>query len=230
MALPTSNARRLQGRPISPTAPTDGQALAWSAASGLWLPQTIAGGGGGDTITSPGGTLTIGGTSSATTADVANNGVSFAKLATNLLVRTTLAITAAQIKALIATPIQLVAAPGANKIIVPVWTLCWYKRGATSYVNADASASIFLFWGTQNVGELMAKSAMVAGWGCRNFISGIAATDTLLASPAFEDLPGLLDLSNTAVNVQNAGGTEYTVGDGTLSIEFIYRIVDLTGL
>lgn len=38
---------QLQGRPVSATAPTNGQSLAWVSASNSWVPQTIAGGGGG---------------------------------------------------------------------------------------------------------------------------------------------------------------------------------------
>jgi hypothetical protein len=38
---------RIQGRPVTATAPADGQALVWSQANTRWQPQTVVGGGGG---------------------------------------------------------------------------------------------------------------------------------------------------------------------------------------
>lgn len=43
----SQNARKIQGRPVSMTAPTNGQALTWNAATGRWEPSTLSGGGGG---------------------------------------------------------------------------------------------------------------------------------------------------------------------------------------
>jgi hypothetical protein len=51
-APPTgANAGYIEGVPVSPTAPADGQALVYDAASGEWKPETVTGGSGG-TITS----------------------------------------------------------------------------------------------------------------------------------------------------------------------------------
>lgn len=51
-APPTgANAGYIEGVPVSPTTPTDGQSLVYDAASGEWKPETITGGSGG-TITS----------------------------------------------------------------------------------------------------------------------------------------------------------------------------------
>lgn len=46
--------RTINGRPVAATAPTDGQALAWSASAKRWQPTTVGGGGGTDVpLTTP---------------------------------------------------------------------------------------------------------------------------------------------------------------------------------
>jgi hypothetical protein len=45
--LGNTTVQRIRGRTVSTIAPTDGQVLAWSAATSEWVPATISGGGGG---------------------------------------------------------------------------------------------------------------------------------------------------------------------------------------
>jgi hypothetical protein len=47
-------------------------------------------------------------------------------------------LTAAQIKALYATPLSLVAAPGAGKIIVPIEIFAKYTFGTTAFTGSNA--------------------------------------------------------------------------------------------
>lgn len=44
---PNADAIALRGRSVATTAPSDGQALVWSASAGTWQPGTVSGGGGG---------------------------------------------------------------------------------------------------------------------------------------------------------------------------------------
>lgn len=66
----SGNATALQGYGISGTGPTNGQCLVYVSSTSLWTPGSC-GSSGGDTITSPFGTIAIGGTSTATTVDLA---------------------------------------------------------------------------------------------------------------------------------------------------------------
>ena len=61
--------------------------------------------------------------------------------ATVLIAQVTL--TAAQLKAMQTTPIQLVAAPGANLSINPIWVTGQYKAGAVVYTD-PSNATIFV--------------------------------------------------------------------------------------
>ena len=45
MAINSSNARRIQGKKVSPTAPTNGQALVYNSSTGLWEPASVGGNG-----------------------------------------------------------------------------------------------------------------------------------------------------------------------------------------
>lgn len=49
MPISSGNAKRIWGKSISQTDPTDNQALTWDAATSQWIPETISGGGGGTT-------------------------------------------------------------------------------------------------------------------------------------------------------------------------------------
>lgn len=185
----TSNARRLNGVPVSATAPVDGQSMAYNAASGLWAP--------------------------------------------GLFNRAYVSVTSAQIKNLVGNPITVVAAPGANKILIPVFSTAWYKRGAASYTNTDSAAHIVLGIGASiQFLPLLSKTQMTTSLSSRNYTVGAQANVTSTAVGQFNsDIPVAQDLSNLPLTVQtNSGATNYAAGDGTISVELIYRVVDLSVL
>ena len=68
---------------------------------------------------------------------------------TNYLCKADIALTNAQIIALPTTPITVVAAPGANKILIP-WTAFLHLTWVADYTNIDASSQLQFRWGNRN--------------------------------------------------------------------------------
>lgn len=147
------------------------------------------------------------------TAKIAANAVTSAKLDENLRQRAVVQLTNAQVLAVRATPITLVAAPGANKAIVveEVHMVCDAAAGA--YTETADNLAIEYSGGTDiltvETTGFLDQAAVGARW---------ARPAIALTTP----------VANEAVQISNNGDGEFGGGNAanTLSVEVIYRVVD----
>jgi len=134
----------------------------------------------------------------------------------------TVTLSAAQLQHLRASAVQLVPAPGAGSFLNPLSIVAQYKFGTVSYGVPDGgqfSAAI----GNVPTGINLAAAGFIDQVTNQIQIGGSAA------SPGF--VPGWTwpqsALENQALVVSNNGGSEWTSGDGTVTITVIYTIVSL---
>jgi hypothetical protein len=129
-------------------------------------------------------------------------------------------LTSAQIKALHATPVQILAAQGANTAVIPIEATFQYKFGTVAYTNA-ASADIVI-GPTAMLGTAEEPIQIQAS----DFID---TTSNQLAF-SFSDSTGpQASYQNAALFVANEQGTgEFGTGDGTLVVTMWYLVLTLS--
>ena len=114
-----------------------------------------------------------------------------------------------------ATPVQLIAAPGAGNIIKPLSITLHYKAGSTFYSSSDGNFAI----GT----PALPGAAHGPGGG---FID--QPNDQMAYVDGFAGAFGSRSMfENQPIIVQQNGSTEWTGGDGTVVINVSYTIVTL---
>lgn len=121
----------------------------------------------------------------------------------------TVSISSAQLLAINSTPIQIVAAPGAGKINVPVFIMMEMIYGGTTYTTCTNAG---LYWGTS------------AGVGIQTGTFVVTASSRVLAGPttaASSAATGSLD--NAAINFTAAANC--AVGNGTVKVTLGYTII-----
>lgn len=171
----------------------------------------------GDATISNTGALTIA-NGAITGAKIANNAVDYAQLALDVAATVTVSLTAAQIKALYDTPVQLVAAPGSGKLII-IDSILWDVAFATTQYTA---------------GGVIAAQYGNTVHGAGPIASGTLAAATLNAVAASSFLSnggiaGGLDVTktaslNTAVYLSNQTA-DFATGDSTATLYVKYRVV-----
>lgn len=129
-------------------------------------------------------------------------------------------ITSAQMLAgIYATPVQVIPAPGANKMIVGMNASLALVYNSVQYANGGAIR--FQYDSTNHAG------------GTNLFATTVAASDINGAASGSQLLIGVAQafnansFANKAVYVSCATG-EFTAGDSTLKYDILYRIVNLT--
>lgn len=127
-------------------------------------------------------------------------------------------LTAAQMLALRATPIQIVPAPLANQYVNIVDAFAEYVFNTTGYTIGSGGHIDFVI-GTQD-----SKFGFVA----TGFIDQTASMTQKVVPDA---TPALLTKANTAgqaVSIKNIGSAEYTLGDGSVVVTLMYNLITLT--
>lgn len=127
-------------------------------------------------------------------------------------------LTDAQIKALPTTPVQIMAAPGANKVINVI--------NIFNYLDATAGA-----YGNITNAE---PSTYYDGTGGNISFGGDLDMENPVKSFVIQPLPGILDITEDAINkgvmyyLEN-GASNYTGGNAanTLKVTVYYTVVDL---
>lgn len=129
----------------------------------------------------------------------------------------TVNITAAQILALHGTPITIVPAPGANKLVDVSAILYEFNYGTVQY--ATSTGVVNLYWGSGGtaIGTNGIASALLKG-------SSSLIIGDVPAFAANTSGVALTSMLNKAVVLQNPSATEYTAGDSTLVVKVAYRI------
>jgi hypothetical protein len=171
----------------------------------------------GDATLSNTGVLTIG-SGAVTGSKIANNAVDYAQLALDVAASATVSLTAAQIKALYDTPVQLIAAPGAGKLVI-IDSILWdIAYGTTQYTAGGVLAAQYgnTVHGAGPVASGTLAAASLNGVAASSFLSngGIAGGLSVLKSASL----------NTAVYLSNQTA-DFASGDSTATLYVRYRVV-----
>jgi len=138
--------------------------------------------------------------------------------------RTLVTITAAQLRALRATPVTLLAAPGSGKFIEHVSSHWWMDYGTVAHSapsNAGDDIGLRYTDGSGAVVATLEANGFIDGSSDQHrMVTGGAATPTSAQS--------LAPVSNAALVAHNVGAAEFSgTGDGVLKVELFFRIRDL---
>lgn len=135
----------------------------------------------------------------------------------------TITLTSAQIKALHATPIQIVASPGVGKMICPLGPIYYnFIYGGTNVFVAAAAQTVSLYYGTTTSvnGSAQVSNATLTGT-ASNIAQQAITTSPTNALAAFENL---------AINAYNQTATEISgnaANNNTITLTFMYYIASL---
>jgi len=127
-------------------------------------------------------------------------------------------VTSAQLLALAATQVELVPAPGTNKVLEFVSAVIKYNAGSTGYTESSADL-VIEYSGGQNV---------CASVDATNFVDQ-TNDEIRIAYPSATALAQTVDLyalRNTGFQLDQEGAGEWTGGTGTLTIWINYRVHD----
>ena len=124
-------------------------------------------------------------------------------------------ISSAELLALRATQIELVATPGVGLALVPYMFTCFLDHGGTDYVQtAGADHMALMYNGGVEIAEVGSEAQ------CTALLE--AGADAQFAWPM---ILGWIPTANKGIELDNNGGNEWTTGDGVLDWYLIYAIV-----
>lgn len=145
----------------------------------------------------------------------------------SLVQQASVTLTDAQIKALPTTEFQIIAAPGADKVIIPLFAL-FRPTISVAYTGIDADAQLYLVsssWLTTIYNENLNDVSQLLGGSIWSFMGpnlGVDAGGFLLSSQTGEE-------SNLPINLGASNGSDFTGGNAanTLTVVVLYVVVDL---
>jgi hypothetical protein len=208
--------------------------MATNNATNMSNPVTVPQGGTGDASFTAYSVLTGGTTSTSALQNVSGLGTSGQVLvstgtsslptwqtASVLTIQTAqLTLTSAQVKLLHATPIELIAAPGAGKVISILNVAAKFNYGGTNVFVAGASQTIDIFRGsTITYGGLIVNAMITSN-----------ANKYAYLGPDSNPLGAATLFDNINVNVRNTSATEISgnaANNNTFTIQASYYIVTL---
>lgn len=132
---------------------------------------------------------------------------------------TTITLTAAQIRTLNASPVQIVAAPGAGKVLVPIVCYGLMTQSGTAFVGPFPNPAITIAYNATNAAMSFSQNAFVTvtsdvyNWATQSALPTVGG----IAKASVQNVP--LFLKNFA--------TEYT-GGGSSTITFVLSYITIT--
>lgn len=154
----------------------------------------------------------VSGTGVISSTNLATGAVTSAKMADDLVHSASVTLSSANILALSATPISLVAAPGAGKIIIVEGILFKMIRTGTAYANGGALEFRYTDGSGAKVSADVAAAVVTTGGAGTAYahVGGIEAS--------------LTPVADAAIIVTNATAP-FITGTGTATVSVKYRIV-----
>lgn len=128
-------------------------------------------------------------------------------------------LTSAQIKALHATPIQVIAAPGAGMVLLPTYYFVSFVYGGSNVFVAAASQTISLYYGTTTSAISLMTSSQIAG--SSSTIKNLSTTLSATAPTNF---------TNAALNLYNPVATEISgnaANDNVVNYQILYYVASV---
>jgi hypothetical protein len=128
-------------------------------------------------------------------------------------------LSSAQLKALHTTPVQLVAAPGANLAIIPVQFALVFNYVAPQYSNTGSDGSIYFGWGST-------VAAVTTNYAIQPSYAMIEAASSQISTDAFSvSAQALANVVNQPLSL--AMLDTFTTGNGTLKVGIAYYTVSI---
>lgn len=131
------------------------------------------------------------------------------------IVTAVVTVPSASIKAIVATDYELVPAPGAGKVLVPLYAIATMRAGSTPYTWANTDHSL-------TIGGMVSDSDAEAQ-------AVIEAAANTRVSTVFRPAAGTTPpTENQAIKLEAAGTGEPAAGNGDLVIRVMYTEIDVT--